>query len=98
MKYNSGDKLYFVCPFVFTIEKVAVDMGYIGEDGFIYYIDHDTGAELAEHVLFEELAEAVANAENMLNKFYELKQQEINSHKPQSGIKEDEIEQRRRLA
>jgi len=76
MKFNSGDILYYVCPFIFTIEKVKIDMVIREDDGTFYYIDQ-TGAYLHEGDLFAKLKEAQIDATEKLNKFYNAKKYEI---------------------
>jgi len=68
MKYNSGDILYFVNPFVFTIDKVKIEMGVL-EEGELFYIDN-IGAYLKEEDLFVNLKDAQKYALENLNKFY----------------------------
>lgn len=75
MKYQEGDRLFFVCPFTFTIEYVTVCMGVI-ERNHIYYID-EQGAWLAEWDLFKRVEEAKGHAIKGLNKFYNEKIREI---------------------
>lgn len=71
MKFKDGSILFYVNPFVFTIEKVQVDFGVKDEinPNIINYIDQ-TGAYLAEHDLFDNLTDAKFDALNKLNKFY----------------------------
>ena len=76
MKFNSGDILYYICPFIFTIEKVKIDMVVKEADGTFYYIDQ-TGAYLHEGDLFVKLKEAQMDANNKLNKFCHEKRYEI---------------------
>lgn len=68
MKYSSGDLLYYVCPFIFTIERVRIDMAVKENDNSLYYIDH-IGAYLREEDLFINYAEAQRDALNKLEKF-----------------------------
>jgi len=81
MKYKSGDVLYYVCPFVFIIEKVNIEMLMQEEDGTIFYIDR-SGAYLREHDLFDKFKDAQIDAFNKLNKFYHEKRHEILNSKP----------------
>lgn len=69
MKFSAGQELYYVCPFIFTIDKVKVDYGLREDDGKIYYIE-STGAYLREEDLFDNLNEAKINAKNKLDDFY----------------------------
>ena len=79
MKFHDGDKLYYVCPFIFTIDRVRVDMAVQEDDNSIYYIDH-IGAYLPEQDLFADFKEAQRNALNKLNKFvYECKYKILNN-------------------
>lgn len=82
MKYQAGEVLYYVNPFVFDIEAVRIDMGYKEDDGMIYYIDH-TGAYLHEFDLFRKLTEAQDYALELLEKFYNKRQKEIFFNKPE---------------
>lgn len=75
MKYEAGDTLYYVCPFIFTIDTVHIDFAY-RENDTIYYIE-STGAYLREENLFRSLEAAKFNAMNRLNDFYYKKLQEI---------------------
>jgi FlaG/FlaF family flagellin (archaellin) len=75
MRYESGDKLFYACPFIFTIELVCVEFA-VEEYGIVYYIETD-GAYLAEHDLFENLKDAKEDAFDKLNKFYQDKTNEI---------------------
>lgn len=75
MKFKENEILYYVNPFVFTIEKVQISMGCYDHDG-LYYIDH-TGAYLKEADLHRSLEDAKTHAFNLLNKFHYKKQQEL---------------------
>lgn len=75
MKFKEEDTLYYVDPFVFTIDLVTVKMA-IKENGHIYYID-EVGAWLAEWDLFKSVEEVKGEAIKRLNKFYGDKLTEI---------------------
>ena len=81
MKFSSDDILYYVCPFIFTIDKIKVNIGVRENDGVIYYIDQ-IGAYLREEDLFEDLEEARQYAIGKLIKFYDEKYLEILNNKP----------------
>lgn len=81
MKYEAGDILYYVCPFVFTIEKVKIDYAYKEEDGTIYYIE-SSGGYLYEYDLFNNLEDARNNALKKLEDFFRTKNNEIMNSKP----------------
>lgn len=76
MNFNPPCILYWVDPFIFSIEKVFVDFPYKEEDGTIYYIEK-SGAYLQEFDLFEDLNEARGEAIKRLNDFYGTKMEEI---------------------
>lgn len=84
MKYEAGDILYYVNPFVFIIEKVQVEFAYKEEDGTLYYIDC-TGAYLREEELFDNLKEAQKDALNRLDKFSCECRYRILNERPQFG-------------
>lgn len=75
MKYQEGDILYYVNPFVFEIDKVKIEMA-LNENGELFYID-DVGAYLKEYDLFRNLEEAKIEALTRLNKFYREVQTKI---------------------
>jgi hypothetical protein len=83
MKYSEGDKLYYVCPFTFIIERIKIDMGVV-EEGIIHYIDSD-GAWLNEVDLFKNFKEAQKDAITKLDKFYYEARYRILNHKPHFG-------------
>lgn len=68
MKYEAGDILYYVNPFVFVIEKVQIEYSYKEYDGTLYYID-ETGAYLREEELFRTWGDAQKHALELLEKF-----------------------------
>ncbi|HED05265.1 MAG TPA: hypothetical protein ENI61_01115 [Ignavibacteria bacterium] len=84
MDLELDKEYYYVCPFVFTIEKVFLEFngGIDRTDGYQYYIE-STGAYLREDCVFLELAEARANAFSLLNKFYSKKRHEITNIIPE---------------
>lgn len=84
MKYKTSDILYYVCPFVFIIEKVKISLAVKEEDNRIYYIDH-SGAYLEENDLFDNLKEARMDALQKLRKFYEESKYRILNDKPSYG-------------
>lgn len=81
MKYSSGDLLYYVCPFIFTIYRVRIDLVVREDDKSIYYIDH-LGAYLREENLFDDFLEAQRDALNKLEKFVHGCRYRILNHKP----------------
>jgi hypothetical protein len=81
MKFTSGELLYYVCPFIFTIEKIRVDMAVKEDDSSIYYIDN-IGAYLREEDLFADLEEARENALDKLEKFFYERRYIILNTKP----------------
>lgn len=81
MKYKEGQYLYYVNPFIFTIEVVEISFPYVDELGE-WYID-STGAYLAEHDLFDNLDLAKHKALERLNKFYSEKLHEIQNKIPE---------------
>lgn len=85
MKFSVPCTLYYVCPFIFNIEKVKVNMGVQESDG-IYYIDQ-TGAYLKEENLFDNIFDAQEHAFKILTTFYYKKTHEILYHNPE--IRED---------
>lgn len=89
-KFKSGDLLYYVNPFVFTIDKVLIQ--FIDEPnttGFLYYVDH-TGGYLAQEDLFLELEQAQEHALGLLNRFYSKKIDEIDNSDPILEIQEND--------
>ena len=79
-KYSYGDVLWYVNPFVFTIEQIQVRLIDPDETGRIYYID-DEGAYLLESDLVETVEEAVEKSLFYLERFVKLKKHEINNVK-----------------
>lgn len=75
MKFKSDDILYYVDPFIFTMEKLKMDMA-VKENKNLYYIE-SKGAYLKEENLFRNLNDAKRDAFNKLNKFWNDKRQEI---------------------
>lgn len=75
MKFKENDILYYVCPFIFSIEIIKITMG-LREGGVLYYID-ETGAYLKEDDLFKTLNGAKDNAFKKLTAFYYQKTYEI---------------------
>jgi len=73
MKFNIGDVVYYVSPFVFTIERVKID--FMHEE---YYCD-ETYAMFLEADLFETLEEAVFHSIKLLNDFYNKKMAELHT-------------------
>lgn len=90
MKYNIGDFLYYVSPFVFTIEKIKVHYTYTSEKDEVYYIDQE-GAYLLEEDLFDNLEYAINHAVHLLNKFYNKRMQEIIKTKDLPLLNEGDI-------
>lgn len=86
-KYSSGQILYYVNPFVFTIEMVQISFTLIEEDGTPFYIDN-VGAYLYEWDLFLYLEDAKQDAVRRLKKFYQEKEWEI-LHSNPTKIVED---------
>lgn len=79
MKFKEEDKLFYINPFVFTIEKVEIQMGILEEvegEKKIFYID-DSGAYLAEENLFKDLEDAKEYALDLLDLFYQKRKLEI---------------------
>jgi len=76
MKFSENQQLFYVCPFIFKIDKITVSYAYRENDGVIYYIDQE-GAYLKEQDLFEDLVSAKKDAINKLEKFYNIKLREI---------------------
>jgi hypothetical protein len=75
MKFNIADILYYVNPFVFTIEKIrVVDISY--DQGVLFYIEEGNGY-LREEDLFDNVEEAVNEAIHGLNAFYNKRIQEL---------------------
>ena len=81
MKFKEGQYLYYVNPFVFTIEKVLIQM-VVKEEYGLFYID-DVGAYLKEEDLFEDLNEAKCDAFIKLRSFSNKKIIEIKNSNPQ---------------
>jgi len=81
MKFKAGDSLYYVNPFVFTIEKIVVECAVTDEHNpkLIYYIAEDN-AYLAEHDLVETVEEAKRKAMLYLERFWETKLHEIRTY------------------
>lgn len=79
MRFKIGQSLFYVNPFVFTIEKVIVQFTDTDDNNpkVIYYID-DEGAWLAEHDLVETIAEAKRKAMDYLQRYYRERQRDIN--------------------
>ena len=69
MKFKPGDEVWYVCPYIFLIEKVKID--FIHDD---MYAD-ETYALYYEDDLFFNLEEAKEEALNRLRLFY-LKQEQ----------------------
>ena len=88
MKFKPGDILYYVNPFVFTIEKVMIQIPFVEFDKQ-YYIDN-VGASLAEWDLFEDLPAAKGHAMMFLNKFIEKSQHQIWNANPELQLEEDD--------
>lgn len=84
MKFKAGDILYYVNPFVYTIEQILVQFPDTN-NGHQYYVDND-GALLAEWDLFERLEDAKGHALQLLEKFYVEKQNEIWKARPELHI------------
>ena len=80
MKFNDGDILYYVCPFLFTIHKVKVEMA-VKEKNNLYYIT-SSGAYLQEHDLFKNLQDARGEACIRLDNFFYEKRYEIINNTP----------------
>jgi hypothetical protein len=80
-KYYVGDKLYYVNPFVFTIEEVIVNYVFTDDDGTVFYME-EPEAPLLEEDLFDNLDDAMRSAFKRLDKFYYSKQNQILSHRP----------------
>lgn len=81
-KYKEGEELYYVCPFVFIIEKVKICFVDVNEDnGELHYIEQ-TGGYLKEWDLVRTLPEAKAKAREYLQRFVRIKEQEIKTANP----------------
>lgn len=78
-KFREGDKLIYVNPFIFLLEKVQVEFSVIEHDR-LYWID-SAGAYLAEENLFFKLDDAKQHAHNLLDKFYIKHRQIIDNYK-----------------
>lgn len=90
MKFNVGDILYYINPFVFTIEKVKIDFIHSFEDGTIGYVEQ-TGAYLAEEDLLDNLQEATNKAIAMLNKFYQKRYDNLMQRNDPEIFMEDDL-------
>lgn len=80
MQFESGEILFYVDPFSFTIDLVKIDYlysDYIGD----FYIEN-TGAYLKEEDLFRTLQQAQKEAINRLGQFYQKKMFEIQNRTP----------------
>lgn len=73
--FTEGDKVYYVCPFNFTIEKVKLEMLFRDHTG-MYWID-SAGAYLHEFHLARTMEEAKKKANEYLHDFCVQKQAEI---------------------
>lgn len=84
MSLKLEKEYYYVCPSVFTIEKVFLefDDGLHPEEGIHYYVER-SGAYLPEDCIFSDLAEARADAFRRLNEFYGKKVIEIIRYVPE---------------
>ena len=80
MKFKDNDILYYVCPFLFTIELIKVEMA-VKEGKYIYYIDQ-IGAYLLEENLHDNIFSAREYAYKQLVKFFNKKEQEILNSNP----------------
>jgi len=80
MKFKDNDTLYYVCPFLFTIELVKIEMA-VKEGKFLYYID-EVGAYLKEENLHDNIFSAQEYAYNQLVKFFDNKTKEILNSNP----------------
>lgn len=83
MKYDVGDKLYYVNPFVFTIEMVTVS--FMHDE---YYCD-ETYACFNEEDLFDNIHDARDHAIRLLDNFYQKQMHLIKYHDPDIDIEED---------
>lgn len=85
-KYTSGQILYYVDPFIFTIHLLQID--YIFEDYTgKYYMSGE--AYLQEWDLFLYLDDAKSEAIKRLKKFYEKKEGEILHTDPKRIVEEE---------
>ncbi len=80
MKFKENEILYYVCPFLFTIELIKVEMA-VKEEKYLYYID-ETGAYLKEENLHDNIFSAQEYAYNQLTKFFDKKTKEILNSNP----------------
>lgn len=87
-KFKSGDILYYVNPFVYTIEKIMVCF-LDTNNGHQYYVEHE-GALLAEWDLFLDLTEAKNHAQALLDKFYLEHTKLIQRANPELEIQEND--------
>ena len=76
MKFKLNQYLYYVCPYVFTIEVVFISFSDV-IDEVVHYVE-ETGAYLAEDCLALTLQESRDLAVRKLNAFYDKKIKEIN--------------------
>lgn len=72
---KTGDEVYYVNPFVFTIEKTTI-FGLQYLEGEEFFID-DRSAVLAKEDVHSNLDEARLHARKLLDKFYEKRIREI---------------------
>lgn len=75
MMYNIGDILYYVNPFVFTVTQVEI-VEIVNDDEDVFYIEAD-GAFLIEKDLYLTLEEAIFEAIQLLNHFYNKRMKEL---------------------
>lgn len=83
MELELDKEYYYVCPFVFTIEKVFLELngGIDRIGGKCYYIER-TGAYLSEDNIFNTIDDAKTDAFRKLNEFYTKKSLEIINNVP----------------
>ena len=88
-KYKLGDILYYISPFVFTIEKVLIEFIDINkvEPQKVYYVDSNGGYFL-ECNLVDNLFDAKVLANKYLNRFFVEKSHEILNSNPELNIED----------
>lgn len=77
-KFSLNSYVYYINPYVFTIEVVFLCFTDFDEIGNRFYIE-ETGAYLEEKDLAETIEDARGKALNYLNNFYNKKIKEINN-------------------
>jgi hypothetical protein len=79
MKYEIGQKLWYVDPYIFNIYPIIIIAYDDNEEPFMYV--EESGGYLAENTLFVTVEEAKEEARFLLDEFYTNRRLDINSYK-----------------